>query len=67
MIGNLHSANMAISYRCLNPIRLTVFFFQLKLIGSLGRDRIGAILSTVEGAEKLHLLGYFDPFLTLRV
>ncbi|RDX77916.1 hypothetical protein CR513_41883, partial [Mucuna pruriens] len=43
LIGTLHFANIAISYRV---------------------GRVGPILSAVEGAAPLHLLGYFDPFLS---
>ena len=37
-------------------------FLGLKVIGWSGRGRVGAILSAVEVARQLHLLGYFDPF-----
>jgi len=74
LVGTLHFANIAISYRCLNPACLTgnfffLFSFGLKVIGwwlGMGRGRLGALLSAVEGAGQLHLLGYFDPFFLSR-
>ncbi|KAK7301290.1 hypothetical protein RJT34_12151 [Clitoria ternatea] len=39
------------------------FFFFLILVKSHRVGRVGAILSAVEGAGQLHLLGYFEPFL----
>ena len=63
MIGTLHFANIAISYRCFSPACLTGDFFLLFLVKSYRVGRVGAVLSAGEGAGQLHLLGYFDPFL----
>lgn len=56
-------ANIAINYRCLNHACLRgdflFSFLPFFLVKSYRVGRVGAILSAVVGAGKLHLLGLF--------